>query len=107
VAQLKSTLREDAEWNMTRWICASYAGNAANPNASCSGCSTTARLRASMPCSPSASRAPRGRRKEVTIEWNGVDELTPWRFALSRALGVDLPEGLRSERRGASTSPTC
>ena len=27
VAQLKSTLRDDAEWVMTRWICAAYAGD--------------------------------------------------------------------------------
>ena len=27
VALLKSTLRDDPEWKMTRWICAAYAGN--------------------------------------------------------------------------------
>src|SRR5690606_6575518 len=35
-------------------------------------------------------------RRDFNIEWNGIDELTPWRFALSRALGVELPECLRN-----------
>src|SRR5690606_3708595 len=36
-------------------------------------------------------------RREVTIEWNGVEELTPWRFSLARALGIELPAELRSD----------
>jgi hypothetical protein len=34
-------------------------------------------------------------RRDITIEWNGVNELNPWRFSLARALGVDVPDGLR------------
>jgi hypothetical protein len=33
----------------------------------------------------------------VTIEWDGVDEMTPWRLALSRALGIEIPDSLRDE----------
>ncbi len=33
-------------------------------------------------------------RKSVTIEWKDVDQMTPWRLALSRALGIDLPDNL-------------
>ena len=66
---------------------------AARPNASCSGAATTARRRASTRCLPSVSPVrPAEGRREVTIEWNGVDELTPLALGVSRALGVDLPQ---------------
>ncbi len=31
-------------------------------------------------------------RRAVTIEWDGVDRLTPWRFGLANATGVAIPE---------------
>jgi hypothetical protein len=33
-------------------------------------------------------------RRSVTIEWEGVDEITPWRFGLASATGVAIPETL-------------
>ena len=36
-------------------------------------------------------------RRAVTIEWDGIDELTPWRFALANALGEPLPENLTED----------
>ena len=33
-------------------------------------------------------------RESVTIEWAGVDRLTPWRFGLATATGVALPDEL-------------
>jgi len=98
VAQLKSTLRDDPEWRMTRWICASYAGSARESERQLQRMlyyGEAPRIDALL-AQRFAGAAGEGRR-EVTIEWNGVEELTPWRFALSRALGVDLPEGLRGE----------
>lgn len=35
-----------------------------------------------------------GGRQAVTIEWAGVDRLTPWRFGLAAATGVTLPDDL-------------
>jgi len=40
-----------------------------------------------------AGAAGRGQRA-VQIEWQGVDELNPWRFALATALGEPVPEAL-------------
>jgi len=97
VAQLKSTLRDDPEWRMTRWICASYSGSGREAERQLQRMlyyGEAPRIDALL-AQRFAGAAGEGRR-EVTIEWNGVDQLTPWRFALSRALGVDLPEGLRS-----------
>jgi hypothetical protein len=40
-------------------------------------------------------------RRSVTIDWEGVDEINPWRFGLAGATGVEIPAPLlaRSEPR--------
>jgi hypothetical protein len=44
-----------------------------------------------------------GGRQSVTIEWDGVDHLTPWRYGLAMASNVEIPgpllDGLRPEMR--------
>ncbi len=44
-----------------------------------------------------------GGRQSVTIEWDGVDRLTPWRYGLAMASSVEIPgpllDGLRPEMR--------
>jgi hypothetical protein len=96
VAQLKSTLRTDPEWQMTRWICASYSGNSREADRQLQRMlyyGEAPRIDALL-AQRFAGAAGEGRH-EVNIEWDGVDQLTPWRFALSRALGVELPASLR------------
>ena len=98
VAQLKSTLLDDPEWHMSRWICASYSGSGREAERQLQRMlyyGEAPRIDALL-AQRFAGAAGEGRR-EVTIEWDGVDELTPWRFALSRALGVDLPASLRDD----------
>ena len=98
VALLKSTLRDDPEWMMTRWICAAYAGNGREAERQLQRMlyyGEAPRIDALL-AQRFAGAAGEGRR-EVNIEWDGVDELTPWRFSLSRALGVELPAGLRGD----------
>jgi hypothetical protein len=97
VALLKSTLRDDPEWMMTRWICAAYAGNPREAERQLQRMlyyGEAPRIDALL-AQRFAGAAGEGRR-EVNIEWQGVDELTPWRLSLSRALGVELPDDLRS-----------
>jgi hypothetical protein len=101
VAELKSTLRDDPEWRMNRWICASYSGDAREAERQLERMryyGEASRIDALL-AQRFAGAAGEGRR-EVTIEWDGVEELTPWRFALSRALGVELPAGLVDEADG-------
>ena len=98
VARLKSTLREDGEWKMARAICASYAGEARQAERDLQRIlyyGEAPRIDALL-AQRFAGAAGEGRRA-VNIEWNDVEELTPWRFALSRALGVELPAGLRND----------
>lgn len=98
VARLKSTLRKDGEWNMVRAICAAYAGEARQAERELQRIlyyGEAPRIDALL-AQRYAGAAGEGRRA-VNVEWNDVEELTPWRFALSRALGVELPAGLRDD----------
>ncbi len=97
VARLKGTLRKDGEWNMARAICAAYAGETRQAERELQRIlyyGEAPRIDALL-AQRYAGAAGEGS-KAVNIEWNGVNELTPWRFALTRALGIDFPDGLRS-----------
>jgi hypothetical protein len=97
IAQLKSTLRDDPEWELSRSICTAYAGDGRQAERELD----RALYRGLAPridvllAQRFAGAAGEGRRA-VTIEWDGVNELTPWRFSLARALGVELPGSLRN-----------
>jgi len=96
VAQLRATLRDDAQWNMIRSICDAHTGEAREAD-------RVLRRALSRGDAPRidvllaqryAGAAGEGGRA-VTIEWDGVDALTPWRHAFARSLGVEVPEELR------------
>lgn len=97
VIRLKPTLRSDVQWDTIRSICAAYGGEARRADQDL----RRALNRGAMPridvllAQRYAGAAGDGR-KAVNIEWDGVNDLTPWRFALSRALGVEIPAALRS-----------
>jgi len=101
VVELQATLRDDAEWNMIRSICDAHTGEAREADRQLSR--TLSRGQAPridvLLAQRYAGAAGEGRRA-VTIEWDGVDELTPWRHAFARALGVEVPQGLL-DRGGA------
>ena len=93
--RLQGSAREDGEWQMWQAICNAYAGEAALAASQLD----RALFRGVAPridvllARRFAGAAGRGQRA-VQIEWNGVDELNPWRFGLATALGEPLPEGL-------------
>lgn len=89
--------RKDANWTMLRAICSAYAGEGV-----LAGQQLDRALREGIApridillAQRFAGAAGNGRRA-VDIEWEGVDELNPWRFALANALGEEIPEGLRA-----------
>lgn len=97
VAQLKGDLRTDGTWRMARAICTAYAGGARAAERDLTRVlqSGAAQRIDVLLAQRYAGAAGEGRRN-VTIEWDGVEELNPWRFALSRALGAEIPAALRS-----------
>ena len=95
VARLQSTLRDDGEWKMARAICDAYAGDTREAERELQRIlyyGEAPRID-SLLAQRYAGAAGEGRRA-VNIEWNDVEELNPWRFALSRALGVEIPASL-------------
>lgn len=98
VARLQSDLRDDGEWELLQAICAAYLGEARSADrrlqrAYGTGVAEEIDVRLAQRYAGAAGEGSRA----VNIEWEGVEELTPWRFALARALGEDLPEGLGSD----------
>lgn len=95
IARLKPTIREDGEWDMAQQICASFAGEGRSADRRLqrifgTGGAPEIDVRLAQRFAGAGGEAGRA----VDIEWEGVDELTPWRFALARALGEEIPETL-------------
>lgn len=95
VARLRSDLREDGEWEMLQAVCLAYLGEARSADrrlgrALGEGAAEEIDVRLAQRYAGAAGEGGRA----VNIEWDGVEELTPWRFALARALGVEMPSGL-------------
>ena len=95
VARLKPTIREDGTWEMAQQICASFAGEGRSADRRLqrifgTGGAPEIDVRLAQRFAGAGGEAGRA----VDIEWEGVDELNPWRFALARALGEDIPEAL-------------
>lgn len=93
--RLSRSAREDAEWRMTAAICNAYAGEATNADNDLRRILNTGKAERidALLAQRYAGAAGDGRRS-VTIEWDKVDKLTPWRFALANAVGADIPERL-------------
>ncbi|MDJ0977369.1 MAG: hypothetical protein QNI87_02420 [Erythrobacter sp.] len=86
------------QWTMISAICNAYAGEGA-----LAGSQLDAALNNEI--APAidillarrfAGAAGRGQRA-VSIEWEGVEELNPWRFALANAVGEPVPEPLLAD----------
>lgn len=95
VSQLQPTIRDDAEWTMAKAMCDAYEGDTRDAYRRLQrvlGAEGTDEIDVRL-AQRFAGAAGEGDRA-VNIEWDGIDELTPWRFALANALGVDVPEGL-------------
>ncbi len=93
--RLQGGIREDAEWRMLQAICDAFAGQGVRANSNLN----RALSRQIAPdidvllAQRYAGAAGRGRRA-VNLEWDGVEGMTPWRFALATAVGADIPENL-------------
>ena len=93
--RLAKSTREDAEWRMVAAICSAYSGEATNAGNDLRRLTNSGKAQRidALLAQRYAGAAGDGRRA-VTIEWNNVSELTPWRFALANAVGAEIPEGL-------------
>ncbi len=103
ITALTAAGRPGWDWDLARAICSAFTGG--------EGASALAVLDRAMRRGTAAKidillaqkfagAASKGRRA-VTIEWNGVDSLTPWRTGLSLATGIEPPAALRKQAGAA------
>ncbi|ABC63088.1 hypothetical protein ELI_04980 [Erythrobacter litoralis HTCC2594] len=98
LARFRADLREGTQWEMIRSICNAFAGETARAR------SNLIRMRRGddtanidvLLAQRYAGAAGRGR-SAVNLEWDGVEELTPWRYGLATALGAEIPESLTDD----------
>lgn len=91
----QSSTQDSAEWNVGRQICTAFRGNGAAAIAQLE----RYRFRGTMPridllLAQKYAAAAGASRRAVTIEWDGVDDLTPWRYGLANAVGLTPPDRL-------------
>ncbi|WFL77264.1 hypothetical protein P7228_14935 [Altererythrobacter arenosus] len=98
IVRLGGSDRDDQQWTMLQAICGAYAGEGTQAGRQLDrilGAGKSPRIDVLL-AQRFAGAAGRGRRA-VQIEWEGVDELNPWRFALANAVGEEIPESLRND----------
>ncbi|WP_095011218.1 hypothetical protein [Tsuneonella mangrovi] len=93
--ELQSSRRKDGEWQMLQAICNAYSGEALAARNELRGI----RFRGGADpidvfLAERFAGAAGEQRSAVTIEWDGVTKLTPWRFALANAVGEEIPQRL-------------
>ena len=109
--QLKGGARDDAQWQMLQSICYAYAGQGARSQSNLNR-AFSEKIAPEIDvllAQRYAGAAGRGRRA-INLEWDGVEELTPWRYSLATAVGAEIPENLLSDagqyyRMIAATAP--
>ena len=94
---LQGNAREDANWRLLQGICKAFSGEAARAKSDLSRVRYRGQAASidALLALRYAGAAGEGR-GAVTIEWTGVDELTPMRFALANAVGEPIPDALLS-----------
>lgn len=91
----RNSSRDDAQWNAASDICSAFRGDG---RAAFSRLDRSLRggkiSRIDVLLAQRYAGAAGQTRRAVTIEWDGVDEITPWRYGLATAVGLTPPEAL-------------
>lgn len=90
--------RKDAEWRVMRAICQAFQGDGSAAMVALDrlqgeGAWPKIDMLLAQKYAGAAGKA----RRAVTIEWDGVNELTPWRYALTVAVGLEPPAALMNK----------
>lgn len=97
VMSIQGSLRDDPEWNAAQAICEAFRGGGASAISKLERARVSGKLERidSLLAQKYAGAAGRSR-KAVTIEWNNVDTMTPWRYGLAIGVGLTPPESAMS-----------
>jgi hypothetical protein len=114
VTRLRGNLRSDPQWQMAVSVCDAYAGEGSSAKRDLTRALVKARdegkPQIDLLLAQRFANAAGDGRGAVTIEWTGISELNPWRFALANALGIAIPDSLTKNaapyyRRSAAIAP--
>ena len=95
VVRLDGVEGEGVQWSMLEGICAAYAGETTSAQNDLRRLlNRTEEDRIDILFAQRFAGAAGQGRRAVTIEWDGVETMNPWRFAMANALGEPLPEDL-------------
>lgn len=95
VLSVHGAQRDDASWTAAKAICEAFRGSGASAMAKLE----RARVRGTMSridllLAQKYAGAAGKSRKAVTIEWDNVDSMSPWRFGLANAVGLTPPDSV-------------
>ncbi len=97
VVQSKGGERDDPQWKMLQSICYAFAGQGARSQANLNNAfrDKIAPQIDVLLAQRYAGAAGQGRRA-INVEWDGVEDMNPWRYSLAVAVGAELPENLQN-----------
>ena len=94
--RLQGSREDDLRWSMLQAICNAYAGEGTRAGSQLDrALRSDAVDRIDVLLAQRYAGAAGSGRRAVDIEWDEVEELNPWRFALANAVGEPIPEELR------------
>ena len=91
---LQGNLRKDPQWQVAQAICAAFQGDGAAMKRLDQGLNRGLMPKVDMLLAQKYAGAAGKTRRAVKIEWDEVTEMTPWRFGLAIAVGLQPPEAL-------------
>lgn len=96
--QLQGAAVKDKPWQVWSAICDSFAGEGSRGLASLDRLTYYGAMpRVDMLLAQKYAGAAGNGRRAVKIEWNGVKDLTPWRYAMTTAIGLQPPADLMQQ----------
>ena len=99
IVRLGNVESEGLRWSMFEGICSAYAGETTSAQNDLRRVLSRAEedQRIDVLLAQRFAGAAGQSRRAITIEWDGVEDMNPWRFAMANALGEPIPEGLADD----------
>jgi len=95
---LQGGARKDKPWQVLQAICSAFSGEGSGALAVLDRLTYNGALpRVDMLLSQKYAGAAGKARRAVKIEWNDVKDMTPWRYGMTLAVGLEPPAGLMKD----------
>ncbi len=100
----QNNVRKDGQWQVLAAICAAFSGDGAGGMAQLDRLTRAGAMpHFDMLLAQKYAGAAGKARRAVTIEWGNVSDMTPWRYALAIATGLNPPAELTQYSAGSVT----